>query len=147
MHLEERHCFLRSQGKILWRKHCLQMIKMHAHTCAGKREQIQFCGHGAMSMIRELKAGKVNSPLELIRTIVLFSFILCFDLRLPLLSLSPLTQYHIVSTETEENCSFHVRAMHCPPFVFFRKCVPHGPLTGVFLPYLGPISKVEISRP
>lgn len=44
----------------------------------------------------------------------------------------PLLQSLIVSPETEENCSFHVRAIHSPLFVFFRKLVAHVPLTGVF---------------
>ena len=57
---------------------------------------------------------------------------LYFDLRLPLISLSSWTQCLMICVETEENCSFCVRAIHSPPFVFFRKLVASVPLTGVF---------------
>lgn len=146
MHLEEKRCFFRSQEKILGGNTVYEWLKgMHTHM-QRRENRFNFVLMEPCQWIRQLKARKVNSPLELIRAIVSFPFILCFDLSLPLLSLSSLTQYHNVSIETEENCSFHVRAMHSPPFVFFKICGSCSINCSV-LPYLIPMSKVEISRP
>lgn len=125
--------FSGSRRKIPYRKRCWQMIEMCAYTYTGKQrsgEQAQARGHGVLQWTGQLKARKVNSPLELITVIVRLCFI--FILIWVCLSYHFLPGHSVLlSVWRQENCSFHVRAIHSPTFVFFRKLVAPVPLTGV----------------
>lgn len=132
MHSEERCCFSGSQEKHHSGNIIHKWLKcMCTHTHAEQQRTDSTLVLEPCQWIKLLKARKVNLPLEPISHCLAFLYSLFWSKVA-----SPIT----FSLDTVSHCQhwdqrkvlIHVRAIHSPPFVFFRKLAAHVPLTGVF---------------